>query len=159
MKFKNCNSCHYFYKSPVVSPCGRCYEGDMYKVIVDPPGVKFDEKLFGTQPICNPSESEQGEYHTEIGKKYDQDKLDWTLIPWEELKEVVEVLELGAKKYSRNNWKKIEPHRYEKALMRHLVSYVTGEKNDEETGKSHMAHIICNALFLMWNDNGKKPLQ
>ena len=89
----------------------------------------------------------------EQGQKFDDDKLDWTLMPWDEMQQVLEILEFGVKKYSRNNWKKIESSRYEKAAMRHLISYITGEKNDSETGKSHMAHLVCNALFLMWNDN------
>jgi hypothetical protein len=89
------------------------------------------------------------------GKKFDSDKVDWTLMPWKELEQVLEVLEFGAKKYSRDNWKHIEPARYEKAAMRHLISYATGEKIDPESGKSHLAHLMCNALFLMWNDNDK----
>jgi len=86
------------------------------------------------------------------GTKFDTDKLDWTLIPWKELEETVKVLEFGANKYSRDNWKKVDSSRYEKAAMRHLISYVTGEKVDPESGKSHLAHIICNALFLSWKD-------
>jgi hypothetical protein len=90
-----------------------------------------------------------------LGKKFDSEKIDWTLMPWKELEQVLEVLEFGAKKYSRDNWKHIEPARYEKAAMRHLISYATGEKTDPESGKSHLAHLMCNALFLMWNDNEK----
>lgn len=92
------------------------------------------------------------------GQKFDKDKLDWTLLPWKEVEQVLQILEFGAKKYSRDNWKHIEPARYEKAAMRHLISYVTGELNDPETGKSHLAHLVCNALFLMWNDNNQEPL-
>lgn len=90
-----------------------------------------------------------------LGKKFDKDKIDWTLMPWKELEQVLMVLEFGAKKYSRDNWKHIEPARYEKAAMRHLISYITGELNDPETGRSHLAHLICNTLFLMWNDNNR----
>lgn len=93
------------------------------------------------------------EQEKELGQKFDSDKLDWTLLPWKEVEQVLEILEFGAKKYSKDNWQKVEPSRYEKAAMRHLISYVTGEKNDQETGKSHLAHLVCNALFLMWSDN------
>ena len=95
----------------------------------------------------------------EVGLKFDTDKIDWTLMPWAELEQVLMILEFGAKKYARDNWKKIEPERYEKAAMRHLISYVTGELNDPESGKSHLAHLVCNALFLMWNDNNQEPVQ
>lgn len=91
-------------------------------------------------------------YLKATGKKFDQNKLDWTLLPWKEVEQVLEILEFGAKKYSRDNWKEVDSSRYEKAAMRHLVSYVTGEKLDSESGKSHLAHLVCNALFLMWKD-------
>lgn len=80
----------------------------------------------------------------------------WHLMPWREVKEVAEVIDLGAKKYSPDNWKTVEPERYFSACMRHLVSWKCGEKNDSETGKNHLAHAICCLLFLMWSDNEKK---
>jgi hypothetical protein len=91
------------------------------------------------------------------GKKYDTDKIRWSLLPWDELKEVVEVMELGAKKYADDNWKKVDNayKRYQEASMRHLISYVSGEKTDPETGKSHLAHLICSALFVMWHEKGR----
>lgn len=90
---------------------------------------------------------------TEIGIKYDENKIDWTLVPWKEMEEVVKVLTHGAIKYSPDNWKKVDPERYRKALLRHIFSYIGGEVIDQDSGLNHMAHVICNALFLMWNDN------
>lgn len=89
--------------------------------------------------------------------KKDSGKLKWSLMPFEELKDVVKVLMHGAEKYSADNWKKCDDTtRYKDALMRHVVAYVSGEKTDEEFGLSHLAHAICNCLFLMWFDNNKK---
>lgn len=88
--------------------------------------------------------------------KADSGKLQWSLIPFEELKDVVKVLMLGAKKYNPDNWKKCDDvKRYKDALMRHVISYVSGDERDEESGLSHLAHAICNCLFLMWFDNQK----
>jgi hypothetical protein len=84
------------------------------------------------------------------GKKYDIGKPRWHLMLWGELEEVVKVLTLGAEKYDDHNWKKIEPERYQSALMRHFKSYMLKEKKDKESGLSHLAHLICCALFLMW---------
>ena len=109
---------------------------------------KFDE-------LIRTSSNEGDLEHMRRGKKFDTDKVDWTLMPWKELEQVLMILEFGAKKYSRDNWKHVEASRYEKAAMRHLISYITGELNDPETGKSHLAHLPCNALFLMWNDNNR----
>lgn len=86
------------------------------------------------------------------GTKHDSGKRDWTLLPWKQLEQVVQVLEFGATKYSRDNWKQVERDRYEKALMRHTISYLSGEKQDPESQQSHLAHVICNCLFLLYND-------
>ena len=89
------------------------------------------------------------------GIKYDGQKARWSLLPWREVKEVVEVLTLGSIKYADDNWKyvKPQPDRYFSAGMRHLTAWYSGEKKDPETGKSHLAHAICCFLFLMWFDN------
>lgn len=85
------------------------------------------------------------------GIKYDEKKLDYTLVPWEAMDEVVEVLMFGAEKYSANNWKKVTPHeRYEKAALRHILTYIKGEKNDPESGLSHLSHAMCCLLFLKY---------
>lgn len=86
------------------------------------------------------------------GIKFDLGKKDYTLL-LQDLKvtvdEVTDVLELGAKKYSRGNYKLIESDRYHKALLRHIMSYLSGELTDPETGKHHLAHAICCAAFLI----------
>jgi hypothetical protein len=86
-----------------------------------------------------------------VGVKYDGGKPQWSLMPWEALTEVVDVLTYGAKKYSPDNWK-IVPNarqRYIDASFRHLVAYAAGEKNDSETDMSHLAHAMCCLLFLL----------
>lgn len=89
--------------------------------------------------------------------KADSGKLQWSLLPFEELKDVVRVLMLGAKKYTPDNWKKCDDvTRYKDALMRHVISYVSGDETDEESQLSHLAHAVCNCLFLMYFDNTKK---
>jgi hypothetical protein len=86
-----------------------------------------------------------------VGVKYDKDKPQWSLMPWNALKDVVDVLTYGAKKYAPDNWK-IVPNarqRYIDAGFRHFTSYANGEKNDCETGMNHLAHAICCMLFLI----------
>ena len=91
---------------------------------------------------------------SELGKKFDQGKLQWRLVPWSSLKEVVEILSFGATKYAPDNWKYVDKakERYSDAALRHFTSWLSGERNDEETGKSHLAHCVCCLLFLMWFD-------
>jgi len=86
-----------------------------------------------------------------LGVKYDNDKPQWSLLPFKALKEVVDVLTYGAKKYAPDNWKKVPDarRRYIDAGFRHLTAYASGEKLDSETGKSHLAHAICCLLYLL----------
>ena len=88
------------------------------------------------------------------GRKDDQDKLRWDLLPWEAVEEVVKVLTFGAKKYAPFNWQRVEDsrERYFAALQRHIIAWWRGERVDPDTGLNPLAHVICCALFLLWFD-------
>jgi len=91
------------------------------------------------------------------GKKDDEKKTRWDLLIIglrEEIKEVVEVLDFGARKYSDNGWKKLPGirRRYLAACMRHIVAWLTGERFDRESGKNHLSHAVCCLLFILWAD-------
>ena len=86
--------------------------------------------------------------------KNDSGKLQWSLMPFEQLEDTVRVLMKGAEKYSRDNWKKCDDvNRYKDALMRHVTAYIKGEERDPEDNLPHLAHAICNCLFLQYFDN------
>lgn len=88
------------------------------------------------------------------GQKFDKGKPRWSLLPFRELENVVEILTFGADKYELDGWKKVKPtSRYVDAALRHFTSWISGEKKDPESGKSHLAHVACNILFLMWFEN------
>lgn len=92
------------------------------------------------------------------GQKHDQGKPQWSLLPWQPLSEVVDVLTFGAKKYQPENWKHVPDAkaRYSDAALRHFTSWLAGERVDQETGLSHLAHAVCCLLFLMWFDRQPK---
>jgi len=84
------------------------------------------------------------------GRKDDNDKLRMDLIPTEAVEALAEVLTMGAKKYDDHNWREgIKYSRVIAALKRHLTSWEGGEVFDEESGLNHMAHVLCNAAFLI----------
>ena len=85
------------------------------------------------------------------GRKADDGKLRWRLVPWDALEQVVAVLEAGAKEYGDFNWQLVEPfeERYGNALLRHVVAWTRGEVADPKSGLPHLAHACCNALFLL----------
>lgn len=83
------------------------------------------------------------------GLKYDQGKVDLTILPWSSLAECARVLEYGASKYGRSNWRGVRPaHRYLAAAMRHLAAHIEGEEIDE-SGHSHIAHAATSILLYM----------
>lgn len=86
------------------------------------------------------------------GVKLDKDKLDWSLLPPDEIEEIVKVLHYGARKYEPDNWKKVDNgrKRYFNAALRHLWAWWKGESKDPESGLSHLAHATCCFMFLMW---------
>jgi hypothetical protein len=90
------------------------------------------------------------------GIKYDQDKPDYSLLPFGPVDDIVKVLTYGAKKYDRFNWSKVERHRYEAACLRHISAYLQGEKLDPETDISHLAHAATSLIFLMEFDKKEK---
>jgi hypothetical protein len=67
---------------------------------------------------------------------------------WKVYWDTARVLTMGAKKYSADNWKKVEPWRYEDAFLRHYAEWMMGETHDPESGISHLGHLMCNAMFL-----------
>lgn len=92
------------------------------------------------------------------GIKQDSKKLRWDLLPYKELGEIAGVLTHGANKYSDYGWQKLPnaKQRYFAAAIRHVTAWWQGEKNDQESGLSHLAHAGCCLLFLMWFDRKQK---
>ncbi len=86
-------------------------------------------------------------------KKFDTGKAQWHLMPEDALREVLKVLEAGALKYGDFNWldnaSQVDIVRYQNALERHLKDFKQGSDVDKETGLHEMAHIACNALFIL----------
>lgn len=83
------------------------------------------------------------------GKKFDDGKLDYDLLPPTALKGIVGVFTYGAKKYAPGNWKLVTPHnRYLSAAMRHIEADREGISKDEESGLLHLDHAITSLIML-----------
>ena len=89
------------------------------------------------------------------GKKFDSEKPDWSLLDLSTVEQMATVLTYGSVKYSRHNYDKVEPYRYLAALLRHITRWQQGEKLDEESGLHHLAHAMCNIMFLLWKERNK----
>ena len=91
--------------------------------------------------------------YTEDPKKRAGDKKDpLHLLPTISLSATARVLKLGSDKYGPWNWRKsegIKASTYIAAMMRHLFQFMEGEDVDDESGESHLAHIIATCCILM----------
>ena len=85
--------------------------------------------------------------------KADAGKPRPTLVPVSLIEAVTAVRMYGNEKYpDPENWRQVEPQRYQDALYRHWLSYLKGEKCDPESGLPHLWHLACNAAFLIEMD-------
>lgn len=97
--------------------------------------------------------------NNELGDRNNQGKLRWSLLDMKTLEGLVQVLMMGAEKYSAYNWQKGLPiNEVYESLMRHLVSFMDGEDNDAESGLSHLDHALCNIYFMKWFMDNKPEM-
>ncbi len=83
------------------------------------------------------------------GKRDNDCKIRYDLIPSFAQEQYAKVLTFGAIKYGDNNWKKGMPwSTILSSLERHLEAIKKGEDYDKESGFLHIAHVMCNAGFL-----------
>ena len=156
MKCPNCRSEGPFYElpknNPIINPNNHAHECSKCK-------TKFTERL----KFSKEEPTEEGMKFDGQGEDGSELKNRWSLLPWREINEVVKILTMGAVKYKDDNWKKVaeeKPKRYIDALQRHFyLWHVKKEKYDKDLYKrfdikvSHLACLICNAIFLLWKDN------
>lgn len=111
------------------------------------------------QPIRDLESGQEGfvfyehdpERHTSVdgGVKDNVNKPRVDLIPSAPLFEAGKVLAFGARKYKPHNWRLglswLETYG---SLQRHLLAWLDGEELDRESGYTHIAHAVCQMLFL-----------
>ncbi len=111
----------------------------------------FDPKGFtkgvGSEPLNHAERNNTG-------------KTELTLLPPGALEDLAKVLEFGAKKYTRDGWKKGMPYSVcMDSCLRHVFALRKGEWLDKESGLPHAAHAMCNLVFILeYRRAGKKEL-
>ena len=85
------------------------------------------------------------------GEKHDENKNRLELIPPESLLYLGQVLTFGANKYEPWGWVNVDraTERYYGAALRHLMAWANGNPIDKESGLPHLAHALCNIVFLL----------
>lgn len=101
---------------------------------------------------CKIDTTDKVEFFEGKAPKFDSGKIRLDLLPVRPMKDVAEVLTIGADKYGANSWREGEMIAWSRcyaAAQRHLMQFWSGEDLDQETGKSHLAHAACNLLFMI----------
>jgi hypothetical protein len=94
-----------------------------------------------------------------MASRYDSHKPRMELLPTEGLVEWARAMTFGAEKYGDHNWRKgMAWTRVLGSLSRHLTAFLSGEDRDAESGVNHMAHVMCNAAFLLHYDKHQPQL-
>jgi hypothetical protein len=89
---------------------------------------------------------------TNEGLKFDEGKIDWSLLPVEPMEELLKVFTFGEKKYDRFNYRGgFKQSRLLAAILRHVTSHMKGESIDPESGLRHLAHAGCCILMILHN--------
>ena len=84
------------------------------------------------------------------GRKDDDGKLRFDLLPVKPLESVAAIYTYGAGKYDDNNWRGgLKWGRVFGASMRHMWAFWRGEDNDTESGLPHLAHAAFGLLTLL----------
>lgn len=77
--------------------------------------------------------------------------------PTTAIRELADVMRLGANKYGAYNWreKNVSASVYYDAALRHLMAWFDGEDKDQESGRSHLAHAMaCCTICIDAMENG-----
>jgi Domain of unknown function (DUF5664) len=92
------------------------------------------------------------------GVKQDHNKIDPSIVPSQAILAIAVGLMFGAKKYERNNHKKIENggQRFTSAAYRHLLAHIEGMEEghlaiDEESNLPHIVLSACSLVVAMYH--------
>lgn len=88
---------------------------------------------------------------TLLADRFNKSKPKWSLVDYDSLIPLVDVLQFGAYKYGTNNWKKgLSYTETTESLLRHVYAFLNNQDIDEESKLHHIGHILCNAMFLSY---------
>lgn len=150
------------YKIPWVDmPIWECTE-ELQKVFTNT-GNYISEDLMKLnksikKELREPIDKDKPELTKMLAERKNSGKPQLSYIDLKCFEDCAKVMEFGAKKYARNNWKKGMPQtQLIDSLLRHVAQLLSGEEFDQESGLSHIGHIQCNSMFL-GNPNNVKDL-
>lgn len=115
-------------------------------------GSEYDNaEEFPKVVVVNPTDK------TDTAMRFNLGKTKWSLMHYESMIPMMQVLEFGASKYAPHNWKKsMNAEEILESMQRHLAALMDGETHDKESQLHHIGHIMCNAMFYSYHNVIKK---
>lgn len=98
------------------------------------------------------------------GKKFDEGKLDWSLLDMDLIEPLIPILMLGEERYGFENWQKdFGPkwrRRFRAARLRHEQKCQADPLaiNEKDGDVYHLAQVALNALFELWHARQKAEI-
>ena len=84
------------------------------------------------------------------GSRDNQGKERFDLLSPIALFSLANVITFGTQKYGDRNWENgFSMMDCFAAIMRHAWKWALGETYDQESGLHHMAHVMCNCMFII----------
>jgi len=78
----------------------------------------------------------------ENGGKQSKSEYGFHLCDYDALLKLAEVLQYGASRYTRDNWRKIPAEEHFNHMLIHSLAYLKGDTQDD-----HLGHMLCRAMM------------
>ena len=104
------------------------------------------------QVVFDFAPSSDGNVVAGFAPKFDATKVRLDLLPIEPMMQIANVFGFGAKKYFANSYRQGETVVWSRtygSIMRHMMSFWSGEDKDPESGLDHLAHAGTQLFILM----------
>ena len=104
------------------------------------------------EQVCDDEKKICDDKKLESALRYNTGKPKWSLVHMHSLVPMIRVLEYGALKYEPFNWQKpMKRDELLDSMQRHLAALIDGNELDDESGLTHIGHIMANALFYSYH--------
>ena len=94
---------------------------------------------------------EESQLDNKLAARYNTGKPKLSFVHPIIMEEIARVMEYGAKKYARDNWRKGLPiNSIIDSALRHLMDFKEGSTYDKESNETELGHAACNIMFAMY---------
>lgn len=108
--------------------------------------------LVGTTRVVTKIDKENVSVSEGGSLRYNKGKPEFSHLSPKFILAMADLMTKSAEKYSRQNWlMKQDIRTASDSLFRHFTSFMSGEDNDNDSGKSHLLHLAVNAM-IMWEN-------